>query len=216
MPSGDKRKYGLKYSEAGHLRIVQAVKLGATMDMAAKAGGVSVRTLRAWLADARRNGEESPFYKLLQDVQEADGASGINALACIQKAAKEGKWQAAAWLLERKHGFRRDGVRESQPDAVALPGSLETHQNELIAETRRLRIAAQNSGSHVAAANLLRMEHEMVHQAREEAERAAARTLTDAGHDDLLDVIRGATSDLPKKVLDEVHAIIEAQRKKAS
>ena len=215
MPSGKERKYGLKYNEDVHLRVVQAIKLGATYEMAAKAGGVTSRTLRAWMADAKRNGEESPFHRLRADVRSADGASGINALACIQRAAKDGKWQAAAWLLERKFGYRRDGVREHEAVAV-LPGSLAQHQSELIAETRRLRVAAQRSGSHVAAINALRMESEMVNQARAEEERLAERSFSEADHQTLLDAIRGATSDLPKKVLDEVHAIIDSQRKKAS
>jgi len=215
MPSGDKRKYGLKYNDGVHLRVVQAIKLGATYEMAAKAGGVTSRTLRAWMADAKRNGETSPFHKLWQDINEADGASGINALACIQKAAKEGKWQAAAWLLERKHGFRRDGVKELQTHA-SIPGNLDSHEAEILGEVRRLRIAATSDGSHVAAARLLDMEAQMVSTRKEEARLEAARTHADANQDELLSLIAGQAEGMPKAVLDKLVDRLSEIRKKAS
>lgn len=214
MPSGDKRKYGLKYSKESHFRIVQAVKLGATNEMAAKAGGISARTLRNWMADARRNGEKSPFHQLLLDVEAADGASGINALACIQKAAKEGKWQAAAWLLERKHGFRRDGVKELQQDVAVIPGSLEKHEVEILGEIRRLRLAATGSGSMVAAARLLEMEAQLVSQRKEEQRQEDARTHANATENELLELIATQAEAMPKKVIDDlVKRLTDIQRK---
>ena len=215
MPSGKERKYGLKYNEGLHLRVVQAVKLGATYEMAAKAGGVTSRTLRAWIADAIRNGESSPFYRLRADVMAADGASGINALASIQKAAKEGKWQAAAWLLERKHGYRRDGVKELHTNA-AIPGSLDSHEAEILTEVRRLRQSATQGGSHVAAANLLRMEADLVQSKRAEDRAEADRSHQNADQGELLQIIKNATEGMPRAVLDELYTIISEKRRRAS
>ncbi len=215
MPSSDKRQYGLKYNTEVHHRIVQAIKLGATYDMASKAGGVTSRTLRGWLADAKRNGDDSPFHSLRQDILTADGASGINALACVQKAAKDGKWQAAAWLLERKHGFRRDGVRELREHAV-LPGNLKQHENEILAEVRRLRVDASQSGSYVSAATLMRMETEILTQKRaaEKAEQEA--THANADTNDLLAVISETVDGMPRSMLDRLAGIIEDKRRRAS
>ena len=213
MPSGKKRKYGLKYNDGVHLRVVQAIKLGATYDMAAKAGGVTSRTLRAWMADARRNGEGSPFFKLRGDVLAADGASGINALACIQKAAKDGKWQAAAWLLERKFGYRRDGVKELQTHAT-VPGNTEAHSLELLAETRRLRMAATADGSHVAAGNLLRMEADMVKAKRAEERAESERALSDADRPALLAVIGDAASGLPLDDIDALQRMLTEEKQR--
>jgi len=205
----------LKYNTEVHHRIVQAIKLGATYDMASKAGGVTSRTLRGWLADAKRNGEGSPFYSLRQDILTADGASGINALACIQKAAKDGKWQAAAWLLERKHGFRRDGVKELKDHAV-LPGNLDQHEAEILAEVRRLRVDASQSGSYVSAATLMRMETEMLTQKRAQEQAEADRSNASASEKELLEIISNSVDGMPRSMLDELSSIIEQKRRRAS
>ena len=212
MPSGKERKYGLKYNEDVHLRVVQAIKLGATYEMAAKAGGVTSRTLRAWMADAKRNGEESPFHRLREDVREADGASGINALACIQRAAKDGKWQAAAWLLERKFGYRRDGVREPTAPAV-VPQDVTIHTDELLQEIRRQRMEAQRDGSHVAVTSLFKLELDMVKtkQAQEsEADESSADRAT------LIASIRDATAGLPIEDVDRLVSLLKEEKRRRS
>lgn len=79
-------------------RIVEALKLGATRRLAADYAGIGESTLRLWLS---RTG---PVYSsLLAAVKEAEAKGSVGALAKIQKAATDGQWQAAAWLLERRH-----------------------------------------------------------------------------------------------------------------
>lgn len=204
---------GHGYTPDVHVRIVQACKLGATRAMCAQAAGIGARTLARWLADGKKN-PDGPFGRLRRDMMQADGASGTHALGCIVKAAKEGKWQAAAWLLERKHGYRRDGVKELTTHAI-VPGNSDAHALELLAETRRLRIAATSDGSHVAAARLLEMESVMVNARRAEERAESERSLSDADHDSLISTIRDATSTLPREVLDELAKIIAVRRKVA-
>ena len=215
MPSGHNRVRGLQYNERMHKRIIKAVSLGATMDLASKAGGISARTFRAWMADAKRNGEKSPFHQLHQDFIQADGMAGVHALGCIEKAAKEGKWQAAAWILERKHGYRRDGVKEPHTTA-AIPGSLDSHEAEILTEVRRLRQSATQGGSHVAAANLLRMEADLVQSKRAEERAEADRSHQNADQGELLQIIKNATEGMPRAVLDELYTIISEKRRRAS
>jgi hypothetical protein len=215
MPAKDKMEAGHSYNAQVHYRIVQAIKLGATKELAAKAGGVGARTLHRWIADAKRNGKESTFAKLYQDMVQAEASGANHALACIVKAAKDGRWQAAAWLLERKYGYRRDGVKELR-EYAAIPGDLEAHSAEILGEIRRLRISATDDGSHIAAANLLRMEAEMVQTQRAEEIAHEEAQHSKASETELLSVIKGSIEDMPRTVLDQLAQIIDAKRRRAS
>jgi len=75
-----------------------ALQAGATLRIAADFAGIGERTLFAWLASTKPE-----FMQLQQDVKAATARGDVGALAVIQKAAKGGNWQAAAWLLERRH-----------------------------------------------------------------------------------------------------------------
>ncbi len=205
-----------KYNERVHKQIVEAVALGATYRMAAKAGGLNERTLRRWTAEAKSEGESSQYYQLYLDIKQADAAGGIAALESIKKAAKEGKWQAAAWLLERKHGYRRDGVKELQQDVAVIPGSLEKHEVEILGEIRRLRLAATGSGSMVAAARLLEMEAQLVSQRKEEQRQEDARTHANATENELLELIATQAEAMPKKVIDDLVKRLTDIQKRAS
>lgn len=202
------------YSKERHERIVEAVELGATRELAAKAGGVSIRTLLRWL-QAGKADEGHKFHQLYNDVLTAESTGAVQALATIREAAKNGKWQASAWLLERKYGYRRDGVKELREYAT-IPGSLETHSAEILGEIRRLRISATDDGSHVAAANLLRMEAEMVQTQRAEEVAAEEAQHAKADESELLEIIKSSVEDMPRAVLDQLAKIIEAKRRRAS
>lgn len=203
-----------KYNEQVHQQIVKAFSLGATRAMAASAGGIGERTLGNWLAQARDN-PDSMYRKLWEDYHTAGAQAGVNALETITKAHAKGDWKAAAWLLERKFGYKRDGVRELREHAV-LPGNLEQHENEILAEVRRLRVDASQSGSYVSAATLMRMETEILTQKRaaEKAEQEA--THANADTNDLLAVISETVDGMPRSMLDRLAGIIEDKRRRAS
>lgn len=81
--------------------LIEAVELGATWEAAAQSVGIGASTLRQW----RQRGEagEAPFAALLADLKRADADCISRALQVIRQAAEGGQWQAAAWLLERRH-----------------------------------------------------------------------------------------------------------------
>jgi uncharacterized tellurite resistance protein B-like protein len=66
---------------------------------AAQRAGVTDRSLRSWLADARK-GANGLKASLLSALNDAEGAFIHANMARIDKAAKK-NWNAAAWLLER-------------------------------------------------------------------------------------------------------------------
>jgi len=81
-----------KRTDATRATILKALRHGATYKRAAEAAGVAYETFRAWRA-------ADPAFSAA--VEKAHGQMMQTALASIEKAAKEGTWQAAAWWLER-------------------------------------------------------------------------------------------------------------------
>jgi len=102
--------------------IYQAVALGASQTVAAKAGGVALSTLKAWLLKGR-NGEEA-YIDFLKGYEKAETKCDMSALASIMSAAKNRDWKAAAWLLARRHP-EEYGEVVRQEHQLAVTGSLD-------------------------------------------------------------------------------------------
>lgn len=100
--------------------------------MAALAGGISKTTLKVWRLRAA-NGEE-PYAAFMARVEKAEAAGAVAALDCIQAAAKEGTWQAAAWLLERRYP-KQFALRRPEPQ---LPAVTDEEAKKLVAEAAAL------------------------------------------------------------------------------
>lgn len=98
-------------------RIVQALRLGATFELAAQYGGVSYDTFNNWrkrgAAELERmerartrtdaDPDELPFVQFFEATKAAEADAVVGWLAKIEKAASDGNWQAAAWKLERRY-----------------------------------------------------------------------------------------------------------------
>jgi hypothetical protein len=108
--------------------ICAAVAAGNNRETAAAAAGISERTLRRWLQDARRRGDESPFWPFLAALKKAEAEAVMGAITLINRAARKGAWQAAAWWLERKYpehwGRQRDVIRHLVKDVKELGRTL--------------------------------------------------------------------------------------------
>jgi transposase-like protein len=90
-------------------RLLKSLRLGATHKIACEAAGISDGIFYRWMRqgnEANGNPEKVKFVKL---VKAATASHAEQCLAVILKAAtQEKRWQAAAWLLERRHeGFSR-------------------------------------------------------------------------------------------------------------
>jgi hypothetical protein len=60
-----------------------------------------------------RKGEEQNkgiYRTFLNEFKRAESMACVGSLAVINKEAREGNWQAAAWLLERRFGYSREGT----------------------------------------------------------------------------------------------------------
>lgn len=93
-------------------RLIEALTAGNYMAIACKYADIGESTVYRWLADAREEiaetestGQENPEkVRLLEMATQIDAARAeaeTRNVFLIQKAAKEGTWQAAAWWLER-------------------------------------------------------------------------------------------------------------------
>ncbi len=74
-------------------RILQALELGATYQLAANAAGISATTLHRWMKEDEEFGDEC---------RSSEGKAAVRWLAKIEQAASAGDWHAAAWKLERR------------------------------------------------------------------------------------------------------------------
>ncbi len=83
-----------KFTPETEQKLVQAIQMGATYELAAQYGGISYETFRVWLS-------EKPAFS--EAIKEAEGRAVVGWLAKIEKAANDGSWQAAAWKLERRY-----------------------------------------------------------------------------------------------------------------
>lgn len=96
---------GLDYANApfGRVRIeriLDALRDGATYEIAARSAGVSPRTFLRW----RNN-----YPGLRAKVERAESESATDALAKLQEAAANGDTATLRWLLEKRHGYDRRG-----------------------------------------------------------------------------------------------------------
>lgn len=83
-----------KYTPERVERILEALRLGATHELACLHAGIHRDTLYEWM-----NSKDD----FSDRIKEAEGAGAIGWLDKIEKAANDGNWQAAAWKLERRY-----------------------------------------------------------------------------------------------------------------
>lgn len=100
-----------KYTPEVGKRICDAIRLGATYELAAKYGGVSEDSIARWRAK---------YADFAEAIKEAEGGAAVGWLARIEQAAKDGTWQAAAWKLERRYPeqYGRQVVDVARRDVV--------------------------------------------------------------------------------------------------
>lgn len=99
-------------TEATKRKIIEAVTLGCTYSIAASYAQIHESTIYMWLSKGR-DASEGIYYEFYREVKYAEGISAVRSLAAIAQSAKDGNWTAAAWLLERRHGYTKESDRPS-------------------------------------------------------------------------------------------------------
>jgi len=99
-------------------RYLNGLKLGLTHELAASYAGVSARTVYDWIARGRRE-SSGKFSQFSQAVKAAEGQCAAICMGRIQRAAEDGNWQSAAWIMERRFGYRRESTVTLSADTEA-------------------------------------------------------------------------------------------------
>lgn len=93
-----------KFSDETKTKILQAMRMGLFAEQAASLAGIGQSTLDDWLRDGRDGREH--YASFVAEFERAKAIGEQVSVAQIQKAAGAGQWQAAAWILERRHPKR--------------------------------------------------------------------------------------------------------------
>ena len=128
-------------------QIVQALQVGAPVRHACEAAGVPASTFNGWLIGgrteilARANGDKpnkdhDDWVELVGEVETAIATGAVSQVVSIQRAANSGKWQAAAWLLARRHP-EEWGPPEQRIQIAAVTEDLSPREG-LVAELDRM------------------------------------------------------------------------------
>lgn len=114
-----------KLDPATTQRVVDLIRAGNFLEVAATAAGIHRSTLYRWMRHGRDQ-QRGRYRKFLSQVEKAQAEAESRDVALIAKAASE-DWRAAAWRLERKSP-RRYAARVQlavQQELDAVLGRLE-------------------------------------------------------------------------------------------
>ncbi len=119
-------------------KIVRAIRAGNYPEVAAGHAGIHPATYYRWMERGALEGdaaEDDPYRRFRSEVDRALSDAEATEVGLIVKAARDGDWRAAAWLLERRFADRW-GRRErlEQVHEVRVPDEA----SELDQEIERL------------------------------------------------------------------------------
>ena len=93
-----------KFTEPVRQKVIEAIGIGLNYVLAAQYAGIRKTTLYRWLSLGREG--DPVFSQFWEDCKKAEARCAAGAMGVIIQAAKDGKWQASAWMLERRFGYR--------------------------------------------------------------------------------------------------------------
>jgi hypothetical protein len=87
-------------------KLIRALRAGNDQKVAAELAGIGETTFYRWMELAQEPNAKKDYREFRESVLRALAAAEADAVVRIQQAAQNGRWQAAAWWLERKHAER--------------------------------------------------------------------------------------------------------------
>ena len=122
----------------------KAIQLGMTYKLCCDYVGISEPTFYRWLQEADRPGGRKAQRDFRKALKTAEAKGAAHSLAVIHRAAEDGNWTAAAWILERRHGYRKEVLpmftEEEAADPISKAPDPKTAKGRehIIAEVSRL------------------------------------------------------------------------------
>jgi hypothetical protein len=175
---------------------LEALRKGATYKLAAKAAGVGESTLHRYIKKGREGDRTwAPFYK---DIQLAEHARAEMMLQLIEDGARK-DWRAAAWMLERRYGYRKDAPLDTIPDETkAAPSDAVALLRQQVTELQKAATSAAVAQSWQAYAALQRQLLSVVQELqRAEAADETADGLEAMTDEQILGQIEAAVLSMP-------------------
>ena len=86
-------------------RVAAGLRLGMTHELAAQYGGITHASFYHWLKLAKEPGNAKCYSDFSEAIKAAEADNAARCLLVIDDAAADGSWQAAAWMLERRHRY---------------------------------------------------------------------------------------------------------------
>lgn len=103
----DKPRHKYLFMAAVTERILDAIRAGATQDLAAQYAGITQSTLRGWLKEGEQCPPGDPMHTFYLEFHKARGEKAKITLERLQQIAESvNSWQGLAWILE--HSFPKD------------------------------------------------------------------------------------------------------------
>ena len=93
-----------KFTEPVKRKVIEGLAIGLTYDLAARYAGIHEATLYIYLAKGREG--QPGFLEFFEECKKAEARCAAGSLGVIIQAAQDGKWQPAAWMLERRFGYK--------------------------------------------------------------------------------------------------------------
>ena len=138
-----------KLNKARKEAIIEAIEIGATYEIAAENAGISKSTLFAWMKRGEQE-KSGNFSDFLNSVKKAEATAALKSLRTINLASSDGDWKAAAYLLERRHNYKRDSqhlrsdqITEKPKEEVVATTPIEIMNRQ----AQELRIAIKKAES---------------------------------------------------------------------
>ena len=101
-----KRGRKSKLDDARRDKLLKAIRVGNDKKVACALAGISEATLYRWLELAQKKNARAELREFRESLERAEAEAEVLKVSRIAQAADNGRWQAAAWWLERKHPER--------------------------------------------------------------------------------------------------------------
>ena len=121
MPKQNRVGRPTKFTPETRKLLLDALSAGNYRNVACAYAGIHYSTLNEWLLRADDPDSDPEYAEFSDAVRKAEASAEVRDIALIETAAREGTWQAAAWLRERKNP-ERWGRRERTQVEVSGSG----------------------------------------------------------------------------------------------
>jgi len=111
-------------------KLLKAIRYGNDKKIACAFAGISEATLYRWLEQAQKKNARAELREFRESLERAEAEAEVIKISRVTQAADNGRWQAAAWWLERKHPERwgqqtRIKAELSGPDGAPITFAIE-------------------------------------------------------------------------------------------